>query len=56
MVSLSIVGVVIQSYGSGNGPDTRTDIWELFKNAIKRGIILINCTQCSHGTVTDSYK
>eukprot|EP01147_Barroeca_monosierra_P000976 gene976-4220_t len=49
-------GVVIQSYGSGNGPDTRTDIWELFKNAIKRGIILINCTQCSHGTVTDSYK
>jgi lysophospholipase len=48
-------GVVLQSYGSGNGPDVRTDIMDLFKQAAKRGCLIVNITQCNRGKVTAAY-
>lgn len=43
-------GVVIETYGSGNAP---TDNWflEILENAIKKGIQIVNVTQCSGGSV-----
>jgi len=43
-------GVVMETYGSGNAP---TDKWLLssIKNAIDRGIIILNVTQCQGGSV-----
>tara|TARA_B100001287_G_scaffold266214_1_gene259898 strand:- start:107 stop:1126 length:1020 start_codon:yes stop_codon:yes gene_type:complete len=43
-------GVVLETYGSGNAP---TAIWflDIIKEAISRGIYIVNVTQCSGGMV-----
>jgi len=43
-------GIVLETYGSGNAP---TDDWFIsqLKNAIDRGIIIFNVSQCSGGKV-----
>lgn len=43
-------GVILETYGAGNAP---TDKWLLndIKNAIKRGLHIVNVTQCSGGSV-----
>ena len=50
-------GVVLQTYGAGNIPDTSSHdpIFEELKSACERGMIIVNCTQCSQGFVTESY-
>ena len=47
----NLKGVVLETYGSGNAP---TDDWfvQLLKEAIKRGLYVINVTQCSGGSVS----
>ncbi|MTI32788.1 asparaginase [Xanthovirga aplysinae] len=43
-------GVILETYGSGNAP---TDQWfiDLMQDAVKRGIILLNVSQCNGGKV-----
>jgi len=48
-------GVVLETYGSGNAPDNRSDLLEELKKATESGVIIINCTQCLKGTVSASY-
>ena len=48
-------GVVLETYGSGNGPDNRADLLAELKEATDRGVIIINTTQCLRGTVSTSY-
>jgi lysophospholipase len=50
------VGVVVQTYGSGNAPDDRPNLLRLFHEATARGVILVNCTQCPRGSVSPSYR
>ncbi len=42
--------VILETFGSGNAP---TDKWfiELLEEAIKKGIIIVNVTQCKEGSV-----
>ena len=49
-------GVVLLTYGSGNAPDARKDIIKLFKDAHDHGIVIVNVTQCTKGTVTTAYS
>ncbi|CAK9808825.1 unnamed protein product [Anthophora plagiata] len=51
-----VEGVVLQSYGSGNVPSNRKDIINELLAATKRGIIIVNITQCSTGCVTNAYE
>lgn len=46
----NIKGVILETYGSGN---TTTENWfvELLENSIKKGVYIINVTQCSGGSV-----
>jgi len=46
----SLKGVVLETYGSGNAPNLD---WFLntIKDAIKRGIVVVDVTQCLSGTV-----
>ncbi|WP_374355587.1 asparaginase domain-containing protein, partial [Chitinimonas sp.] len=44
-------GVVLESYGSGNAPDADTGLMEAFAQAVERGTVLVNCTQCISGRV-----
>jgi len=46
-------GCVIETYGSGNAPNNRTDFLEALKEAIDRGVIILNVTQCPVGIVED---
>jgi L-asparaginase len=46
----NLKGVVLETYGSGNAPNSEGFIF-LFKKAIKKGIKIINVTQCQSGTV-----
>ena len=47
----NLKGIILETYGSGNAP---TDEWfiSLLKKAIKRGLHIVNVTQCSGGSVT----
>jgi len=48
----SAKGIVIESYGAGNAP-TNPGFIKVFKNATSNGKILINITQCLHGSVVE---
>lgn len=50
-------GVVLQTYGAGNVPDTKANsyLFEELRAATDRGVVVVNCTQCSSGIVTDLY-
>ena len=44
-------GIVLETYGAGNAP---TEVWflKLLKNAVEKGLHIINVTQCSGGSVS----
>ncbi|XP_067895120.1 60 kDa lysophospholipase isoform X1 [Heterodontus francisci] len=48
-------GIVLETYGTGNAPNNRRDILEEFQKAIERGLLIINCTQCLRGSVSQYY-
>lgn len=48
-------GVVLQTYGAGNGPSERADIMAVLEEASARGCLILNCTQCSVGNVSSIY-
>lgn len=48
-------GVVLQTYGAGNGPSERADIMRELEKASSRGCLILNCTQCPQGNVTTAY-
>uniref|UniRef100_A0A673V6Z1 60 kDa lysophospholipase n=1 Tax=Suricata suricatta TaxID=37032 RepID=A0A673V6Z1_SURSU len=47
-------GVVMETFGSGNGP-TKPDLLRELRAAAERGLIILNCTHCLQGTVTSGY-
>ncbi|KAF6350808.1 asparaginase [Rhinolophus ferrumequinum] len=47
-------GVVMETFGSGNGP-TKPDLLSELRAAAERGLIILNCTHCLQGTVTSDY-
>ena len=49
-------GVVLQTYGAGNVPISHAELIEEFKSACDRGVIIINCSQCSSGYVSAKYE
>ncbi|KAK2583653.1 hypothetical protein KPH14_009588 [Odynerus spinipes] len=49
-------GVILQTYGSGNVPSNREDIFADIRAATRRGIIIVNITQCTAGCVSDIYE
>ncbi|XP_062555287.1 L-asparaginase isoform X2 [Armigeres subalbatus] len=49
-------GVVLQTYGAGNLPTNRFDLLEALREAADRGVLIVNCTQCNEGAVSDLYE
>lgn len=47
-------GVILKTYGAGNAP---SDEWflEPIKEAVDRGVVIVNITQCNNGMVTPLY-
>lgn len=49
-------GVVLQSFGVGNGPVRNEGFLSALEDAHARGVVIVDCTQCLHGGVEiDSY-
>ncbi len=46
----NLSGLVLSTYGSGNAP-TNAELKALLSEANKRGVSLVNVSQCSHGAV-----
>ncbi len=46
----NLKGIVLETYGSGNAP---TEDWfiQILKNGVKKGLFIVNVTQCSGGSV-----
>merc|ERR1711879_377201 len=44
-------GLILQSYGVGNPPDSNTELMTLLKQASKQGIVIVNLSQCHQGPV-----
>lgn len=51
-----IQGMVLQSYGAGNIPSNRIDILRVLNQAVERGVLIVNVTQCAKGTVSITYE
>lgn len=47
-------GVVMETFGSGNGP-TKPDLLLELREAAEQGLIIVNCTHCLQGAVTSDY-
>jgi len=46
-----IQGLVLESYGVGNGPANNPVFLRVLRQAAERGVVLVNCTQCVKGRV-----
>lgn len=48
-------GLVLETYGMGNGPDRRPDLLGALEAGSKRGVTIVNVSQCERGTVRPTY-
>ena len=46
-----LVGLVLEAYGVGNGPDQDAAFLEALAEATARGVVIVDCSQCLSGTV-----
>lgn len=46
-----IRGLVLETYGVGNGPGKDEKLLETIREAVERGVVIVACTQCLQGTV-----
>lgn len=46
-----VKGVVLHTYGAGNPPDANSELMAELEDAVKRGVIIVNVTQCLQGPV-----
>lgn len=49
-----VQGLVLETYGAGNGP-ARPDLLEALHDAFQNGVVVVNVTQCQRGRVRSSY-
>lgn len=47
-------GVVLETFGSGNGP-SKPDLLRELRAAAERGVLILNCTHCLRGSVSPRY-
>jgi lysophospholipase len=55
-LSPPIQGVVLETFGSGNAPNNRPELLSALREATERGVVIVNCTQCRKGLVSDIYE
>jgi L-asparaginase len=44
-------GLVLEAYGVGNAPERNADFIAALRDAVARGVVIVDCTQCLRGTV-----
>ena len=51
MLEAPLQGLVMETYGMGNGPSKNGPFMQALENAVDRGMVIVNCTQCLQGMV-----
>jgi len=51
ILSTSIKGIVLMTYGMGNAPSNDKTLLKLLQQASDNGVVIVNCTQCYKGSV-----
>ena len=46
--------LVIEAYGVGTGPSNDPRFLRVLQDAADRGVVLVSCSQCRHGTISQS--
>ena len=49
-----LLALVLESYGVGNGPALDSDLLRVIREATDAGIVIVSCTQCQHGKVSQN--
>jgi len=44
--------LILESYGVGTGPSNDQKFLDVLKSASDRGVVLVSCSQCRHGTIS----
>jgi L-asparaginase len=52
MLMPPIQGLVLETFGVGNGPDQHPEFLAVLRRATDRGVVVVNCTQCLRGAVS----
>ncbi len=48
-------GLVLETYGTGNFPETRGELVRVLRDATDRGVVILNVSQCLRGSVRAEY-
>lgn len=51
MLQPPLRGLVLETYGTGNAPDNDAGFLRVLAEAVERGVVIVDCTQCLRGTV-----
>lgn len=51
-----VEGIVLQTFGAGNIPCSRSELTAALTEASERGVIIVNITQCAKGSVSEVYE
>lgn len=51
MLKAPLQGLVMETYGMGNGPSKDGPFMKALEEAVARGMVIVNCTQCLQGMV-----
>lgn len=54
MLQRPLQALILESYGVGNGPSNNPEFLKAIKSAVDQGTVIVNCTQCRHGCVTQT--
>ena len=47
-------GLILETYGDGNGPANNPDFVRVLRQATDSGVVILGCTQCLHGGMTQA--
>ena len=45
-------GIILETFGDGNGPTENREFLEAISAATQEGMVILGCTQCLHGEMT----
>jgi lysophospholipase len=55
ITSEPVRGLVLETFGSGNAPDDNPSLLAALADAVKRGVVIVNVTQCTTGAAVAGY-
>lgn len=55
ITSGGVKGLVLETFGSGNAPDDNPPLLAALADAVQRGVVIVNVTQCTTGAAVAGY-